>query len=252
MSPPWNKRLAAARQRQGLTQRQVAKKLGVSQALVSKWEAGSQKPNDQAREKAERILDIRLGKWKVTGDEERQTPSADAALALSVWLRKAREKQELSVVELAERAAVSSPAIYNIEAGRIRNPQKSTIVRLERALNEKLPQELREESADEEGVQGLGSLEGFDPHDQALLPDASGVYVLYDISERPVYVGRSKDIARRIREHQEKFWFKRPIVETASYIMVKDEKLRRQLEQTLIKFLKSNAVVNQQFVDRDE
>jgi len=64
-------------------------------------------------------------------------------------------------------------------------------------------------------------------------------------------VGQSRDIRRRIRtDHLEKFWYRRPIVEKASYVRVADVRLRDQLERTLIKFLKSNAVLNKQQVDR--
>jgi excinuclease UvrABC nuclease subunit len=82
-------------------------------------------------------------------------------------------------------------------------------------------------------------------------PNEPGVYVFYDISDRPIYVGESGDIRRRIRQdHIEKFWYRTPIVEKASYVRVDDQTLRRQLENTLIKFLKSNAVINQRQVDR--
>ena len=74
--------------------------------------------------------------------------------------------------------------------------------------------------------------------------------MLYDISERPVYVGEGRDVRSRIKEHEEKFWFKQPIVESASWIKIKDSKLRSQIEKLLIKFLKSNAVLNKQNVDR--
>ena len=74
--------------------------------------------------------------------------------------------------------------------------------------------------------------------------------MLYDISERPVYVGEGGNVRRRIRDHEEKFWFKRPIVESASWIAVEDSDLRLKIEKTLIKFLKSNAVINKQNVDR--
>jgi hypothetical protein len=60
-----------------------------------------------------------------------------------------------------------------------------------------------------------------------------------------------KSIANHISDHQDKFWFERPIVERAAYVPVKDEKLRRQVETVLIKFLKSNAIINKQQVERD-
>lgn len=115
----------------------------------------------------------------------------------------------------------------------------------------KIPEEVKVESESEQGVAGLGSLKDFDPHSDADRPTSAGVYVLYDISDRPIYVGRSQNIARRIREHDDKFWFKRPIVNHASYIEIPDKTLRDQVEQILIKFLKSNAVINKQSVDRE-
>jgi hypothetical protein len=51
--------------------------------------------------------------------------------------------------------------------------------------------------------------------------------------------------------HEDKFWFKFPIVSHGAYIEVKDDALRHQVEQVLIKFLKSNAVINKQSVDQD-
>ena len=63
-------------------------------------------------------------------------------------------------------------------------------------------------------------------------------------------MGKSDNIRRRVREHADKFWYRSPIVEKASYVRVDDATLRGQLEETLIKFLKSNAVINQRLVDR--
>jgi transcriptional regulator with XRE-family HTH domain len=156
----------------------------------------------------------------------------------------------MSVAELSEKSGVSMPAIYGLEAGRIENPRKETVRKLERALGEEAPSDVKEEMEEEANIEGLGSFTDFDPHDNENLPSASGVYVLYDISERPIYVGMGADISKRIKDHREKFWFKEPIVETGSYVEINDELLRRQLETLLIKFLKSNAVINKQSVDR--
>lgn len=90
----------------------------------------------------------------------------------------------------------------------------------------------------------------FDPHSDDDFPREPGVYVLYDISDRPVYVGKSGNIRDRVRGHVDKFWYRSPIVEHAAYVRVDDSILRGQLEETLIKFLKSNAVINQRLVDR--
>jgi excinuclease UvrABC nuclease subunit len=90
----------------------------------------------------------------------------------------------------------------------------------------------------------------FDPHSEDDFPREPGVYVLYDISDRPVYVGKSANIRDRIRGHVDKFWYRSPVVEKAAFVRVEDAVLRGQLEETLIKFLKSNAVMNQRLVDR--
>src|SRR5690606_11796091 len=92
---------------------------------------------------------------------------------------------------------------------------------------------------------GIGALEGFDPYDANDWPQVAGVYVFYDISDRPVYVGKSDgNMAERIRDHEEKFWFKRPIVQYGEFLAIADATLCGQLEVVLIKFLKSNAVLN--------
>ena len=96
----------------------------------------------------------------------------------------------------------------------------------------------------------VGDLIGIDPHDQSDHPSVGGIYVLYDISDRPLYVGQGSAIDKRVRSHNEKFWFKPPIVESASYVRIDDKTLRERVEEVLIKFLKSNAIINKRFVDR--
>jgi len=98
---------------------------------------------------------------------------------------------------------------------------------------------------------GVGKLIDFDPYDHGQIPEKAGVYVFYDISQRPIYVGQAINIASRIREHNEKFWFKRPIVELGAYIEIKDKTLRNQVETVLIQFLKNNAVINKNKTARD-
>ena len=79
---------------------------------------------------------------------------------------------------------------------------------------------------------------------------AGGICVCYDISDRPIYVGQGSSIKTRIRDHSDKFWFGPPIVETGSYVQIDDKDLRVKVETLLIKFLKSNAVINKQSVER--
>jgi len=161
-----------------------------------------------------------------------------------------RLAQKMSVPELAEKSNVSIPAIYNIESGRISNPREITIKKLESALGNTLSSEAKVEIKTEATIEGFGEFIEFDPHNPSDTPTTPGIYMLYDISQRPVYVGQASDIKARIKTHSDKFWFKQPIVETAAYVKIEDKPLREKVEKLLIRFLKSNAVINKQNVER--
>ncbi len=166
------------------------------------------------------------------------------------WLSATRNTKNLTRSQLAAKAGVSEEQIWNIETGRTDNPRTSTRKKLEGALGSAAPAGLVKAVEMESEIGNVGRFVDFDPYDDEEVPDEAGVYVLYDVSQRPVYVGESGNIRSRIKEHQDKFWFKSPIVNAASYVRVDEQKLRRQLEDTLIKFLKSNAVINQKQVVR--
>jgi hypothetical protein len=55
----------------------------------------------------------------------------------------------------------------------------------------------------------------------------------------------------RVPEHYEKFWFRRPVVDRGAYVQIQEEDLCSKVEQVLIKFLKSNALFNKQYVERE-
>jgi transcriptional regulator with XRE-family HTH domain len=152
--------------------------------------------------------------------------------------------------ELSEQSGVSEPQIWNIETGKTLNPQAQTRERLTAVLGEAPSEETIRVTEDEAAIPDLGALTDFDPHDADNLPNEAGVYVFYDISERPVYVGQSENIRGRVSDHDHAFWFKRPIVETAAYVRITDPALRLQIETIMIRFLKSNAVINQKNVQR--
>lgn len=243
------KLLRSARVDQGLTQGNVAQKLGVAQATISLWERGRSRPSADQVEALERLL----GPFGIRGGEDEAgggVAVTDGHRGFARWLERAREEAGLSVAELAAKSGVSVPAIYNIESGRSPNPRAKTRRKIERALRLDAPEEVVEVAEQSGEIEGLGPLTDFDPHDKNDRPRLPGIYVFYDISDRPVYVGQGSDISRRVREHEEKFWFKRPIVTNAAFVEVKDKALRRKIEQVLIKFLKSNAVINKQYVER--
>jgi transcriptional regulator with XRE-family HTH domain len=235
-------RLRAKRIDASLSQAEVANKLGVSQVLISHWETGRRNPDPNQLDK----LTSLLGPLNIDQD----SAVSSEVSPFGAWLRSVRAKLELTPAQVAQQAGVSIPTIYNLESGRIDNPQKATIAKITNALGQEPSEETVKATQMAAEIEGVGNLEDFDPHDIANFPTGAGVYVFYDISQRPIYVGESNDLKRRLRDYNDKFWFKRPIVESASFIAISDGKLRQQVEKILIRFLKSNAVLNKHHVDR--
>jgi transcriptional regulator with XRE-family HTH domain len=243
-------RIRRNRIRIGWTQGDLGKKLRVSQVTVSNWESGKSPLRSDSKKKIFALLGISNERRSSTADDQ-PAPSFEAGPSpFGAWLNRTRLESGMSVPELASASDVSSPQLYNIESGRTPNPRKETVARIAKALGKSLPQETRAETKEEATVEGVGEFVEFDPHDSDDWPDVPGIYVLYDISDRPVYVGQGSSIRTRIRDHEEKFWFKQPIVSAATYLKVPDTKLREKIEKILIRFLKRNAVINKQHVER--
>ncbi|MDF3809413.1 MULTISPECIES: helix-turn-helix domain-containing protein [Rhodopseudomonas] len=232
---------------QGLTLAELGEKLGMTGPGVRNWEIGQIVPNNSKLRRLEEIV----GRLTLAKESEgSDLPTPPPKNVFGVWLSRARSEAGMSVPELARVSGLSAVAIYNIESGRSQNPQAETKSRLEKALKTAIPEDVKTEVAEEQEIAGLGALTDFDPHDRGALPKVAGVYVFYDISERPVYIGKAANIADRVINHSDKFWFKSPIVFNASYIAIENDDMRHKIEQVLIKFLKSNAVINKQSVDR--
>lgn len=227
----------------GLSQGKLGEQLHVNQVTISNWETGKSSPRGpQAVALSALLGGIGPG---APGDL-----SSSPEAKYGDWLSAKRNAMGLTRSQLAAKAGVSQEGIWNIETGRTNNPQAATRKKLEQALGSTAPAEIVKAVEAESEIGSVGQFIDFDPHDDDESPSEAGVYVFYDVSERPVYVGESGNIRRRIADHREKFWFRSPIVETASYVRVEDQRLRRQLEDTMIKFMKSNAVINRKQVDR--
>lgn len=242
-----------ARVRLGIAQSELGKKLlpPVSQALISQWENEVAYPSQDQKQQIQKILGQSTTEGKAEDHNELDEDDLiEGPSAIGVWLNKERLAKGLSVPELATKSGLSPFSIYNIESGRSQNPQRATIDKLEKALGKQLSLEAKEEAKEEATIEGVGEWFNFDPNNQIEWPTVAGIYVLYDISDRPVYVGQGQKIATRLRDHHEKFWFRQPIVQNAAYVGIDNKLLREQIERVLIKFLKSNAVLNQQNVDR--
>lgn len=239
--------MKSARIHAGKSQGEVARYVSVSQPTIFNWEAGTSTPNDETIEKLNKLLGPF---WKHDGHQLADDLSEAGPAPFGVWVNRLRQEQGLTVPELASLSGVAIPTIYAIEGGRISNPRSETVKKLEKALKSKVPEDTAEQVREESTVEGLGALEDFNPHIDSERPAQPGIYVLYDVSERPIYVGEGANVKKRIREHQEKFWFKEPIVQTAAFIQVDNKDIRTQMETILIKFMKSHAVINKQNVER--
>lgn len=248
MTKSFGERLKRARLSEALSQVELAQRIEVTQPAVANWEAGSVKPKPAHLGKLERLF----GNLREPTKRDEQSEEPEAATGVfGAWLRRARNEANMSVPALAAASKVSPVAIYNIESGKSLNPQAETRKRLREALKVQFPEGLEEEASEEQNITGLGPLTDFDPHDRNALPRVPGVYVFYDVSDRPVYVGQGQDIAKRVKDHHIAFWFKAPIVSNGAYVEIKEETLRSQVEQVLIRFLKSNAVLNKHHVVRE-
>lgn len=171
----------------------------------------------------------------------------------AVWLRDARKAKELTQKQLAKASGISAQQISNLETGRSRNPQQDTIELLKKALGSAPTADAMKEEVAATDIPGLGSLQDFDPYATERLPEVKGVYVFYDKTKRPVYVGRAtkRPISKRVVEHSDKFWFKAPVVNSAFYLKIEDEALCKQTEQVLIKFLRTHLLLNKQSVETE-
>jgi len=243
----FGERVRRARIRNAMTQNDLADKIRVTQATISNWEKGNSTPSLEQKAHLKKVFG---SFWTEANTSRIEEASSSQPGAIGSWLARSRIERKLSVPELAEKAGLSAAAVYNIEAGRISNPRQGTVRKLERALDAQIPSEAKDEIREEATIKGVGELIDFDPHNDDDLPSVPGIYVLYDISERPIYVGQGADIKKRIRDHRDKFWFKSPIVQTGAYVEIDDKALREKVETVLIRFLKSNAVINKQNVDR--
>jgi transcriptional regulator with XRE-family HTH domain len=183
------KQIREARIKNDISQAELAVKVGVSQPLVSGWERGKGKPSPEQSKKLAEVL----------GETSEET-TTDAS-PLAAWLTKARISKGYSVPELAHHAGLTPPGIYRIESGFTRKPREDTRKKLEAALGNAFPEEAAQEVALESEVVGLGTFEGFDPHLDSDPPTEPGIYVLYDVSERPIYVGEGSSVRKRIRDH---------------------------------------------------
>ncbi|HZT95047.1 MAG TPA: helix-turn-helix domain-containing protein [Gaiellaceae bacterium] len=240
--------VTATRTARNLTLKELAARAEINARTLREIET-EKRPNPSlaTREKLQLALE-RADKASSDGGLGELETAPTASEAYGEWLLGERSKRNLTRQALAAKAGMNERTLGEVERGK-RHGSPATRKKLELALGVSPPLAVQKVVKEETTIQGVGEFSDFDPHDLDELPNGPGVYVFYDISDRPVYVGESGNIRGRIRgSHLEKFWYRRPIVEKGSYVRVDNDRLRRQLEDTLIKFLKSNAVINRRQV----
>jgi len=230
--------LKSLRDKYSWTQSEIGEKLGIEQSYVSSIETGHAPLSKKVREKLSNLAetDLKFGKW----------------------LLEQRTKRGWSRADLASRAGISELTIFYIESGKTESPQKATLAKLEKVFG-KLPESVHAEISEESLVlvpdpRGAGARFGLGEYlgpfaveewESNVTETTPGIYVFYDELKRPVRIGQTDDIKRRLKEYsRDAWWFRSPTVESFAYIVVLDEKLRKLLEATMIKLVGDSAIFN--------
>ena len=186
---------------------------------------------------------------------ETEDASEDPVSIFGDWLRREMHLKNISIGDLVEKTGITYTGIRNIVKGNTVSPRKETREKLAGALNEVIPPGVEAEIENQSiSIPGFEWVD-FTPTDLQTVPQSSGVYVFYDITDRPVYVGKSsKNVRIRVKDHQTRFWFKAPLVVRGAFLSVPDPDLCLKIETILIKFLGKHALLNTKGAvrDRDE
>lgn len=161
------------------------------------------------------------------------------------WLKTEMDKKGVTIGALVEKTGITYAGIWNIVNGKTVSPRYETRQKLAGALHETVPAEIEAKIVSEAAsVPGLTWVD-FTPSDLETVPQAGGVYVFYDTTDRPVYVGQSRNNVRaRVKDHQTRFWFKEPLVVRGAFLAIPDPDLCLKIETILIKFLGKHALLN--------
>lgn len=217
--------IKATRESKQWTQKQLADKLGVTPGYISNWENEHAQP-DKYLDELEEILEV--------------------PLQIGRWLRQTRQERNVTVKDLANESGYSKGYIYNIENGHIVNPNPETILALCVAMGvENTPLGLiSDESTKNKGESIIGEHYSADLENLDEVAGIPGIYIFWSANDLPIYVGQSGDIARRIGQHRDKFWFRDPVVFSLTYIEIGDEEVRKSVERILIELLDSSLIIN--------
>lgn len=177
--------------------------------------------------------------------------AASTQQSFGEWVSSEMTRQGLTIPQLAAKTKISYTGIWNIVKGNTVYPTEETRAKLSAALDQPVPTEVQKEIEQESEISGY-TWTDFTPSDIGTVPEKAGVYVFYDVTDRPVYVGKSaKSVRARVKDHQTRFWFKPPLVVRGSFLAIDDPAMCEKIEMILIKFLGKHALLNVQGVVRD-
>lgn len=185
-------------------------------------------------------------------NDELTEVAPDAPSAFGDWLQAEMQKKGLKIADLVARTGITHTGIWNIVKGNTVSPRQETREKLAAALGAVVPpaiqSEIKEQSTPLPGYEWVD----FTPGDLETVPQESGVYVFYDVTDRPVYVGKSSSNVRvRVRDHMTRFWFQAPLVVRGAFLSVPDPDMCLKIETVLIRFLGKHALLNVKGVVRD-
>jgi len=172
--------------------------------------------------------------------------------AFGSWLQSQMDQRGLTIPDMVAKTGITYAGIYNIVKGKTKSPRPETRAKLAEALGQIVPTTIEEEiEAEATSIPGF-TWTDFTPSDLGTVPAEGGVYVFYDITDRPVYVGKSdKNVRNRVKDHQTRFWFKAPLVVRGAFLKIDDADLCTKIETILIKFLGKHALLNVKGATRD-
>ena len=185
-------------------------------------------------------------------DEGFAFPRKADEVSFGEWLTTQMEEKDISITRLAELSGITYTGIWNITEGNTVSPRDETRKRLAKALDSRIPKNVEEVSESEQSIIPGYEWVDFTPSDLETIPTEPGIYVFYDITDRPVYVGKSnKSVRARIKDHSTRFWFKEPLVVRGSFLHAPDDELCNKIELILIKFMGKHALLNVKGAVRD-
>ena len=116
--------IRAMRQIRGLTQKELAEKLGISAVGVAQWENGLRCPKIETLKRIADALEMPVGSF---------LPSMGIAENFGSRVREARKKQQLSMAQLGLKMGISGSLVGRYERNE-ENPKPDTIRRFSDAL----------------------------------------------------------------------------------------------------------------------